>query len=172
MERGKPMRITKEPEERKREILDTAMRLFCENGYEKTSISDIAKAVGVAQGLCYRYFPSKEALFDCAIEQYADELTSRFLLQPNRGRTSLKETIETMSFFTETKEGDAYTALHAAEADMLERAKRNGEIDIEDTAAAASFCVYGQIGILLNREITLDEKEKQIRDFLIHALRL
>ena len=57
------MRITKEPEERKQEILDTAMRLFYEKGYEKTSIADIAKEIGVAQGLCYRYFPSKEALF-------------------------------------------------------------------------------------------------------------
>ena len=58
------MRVTKEPEVRKQEILDTALKLFGENGYEKTSITDIAKAIGVAQGLCYRYFPSKEALFD------------------------------------------------------------------------------------------------------------
>ena len=45
------MRITKEPEERKQEILDTAMRIFYEKGYEKTSIADIAKAIGVTQGL-------------------------------------------------------------------------------------------------------------------------
>ena len=57
------MQITKDPQERKQEILETAMRLFQEKGYEKTSISDIAKAIGVAQGLCYRYFPSKEVLF-------------------------------------------------------------------------------------------------------------
>ena len=31
------MRITKEPEVRKQEILDTALKLFGENGYEKTS---------------------------------------------------------------------------------------------------------------------------------------
>ena len=36
------MRIVKEPEERKQEILETAMRLFYEKGYEKTSIADIA----------------------------------------------------------------------------------------------------------------------------------
>ena len=42
------MRITKEPEVRKQEILDTALKLFGENGYEKTSITDIAKAIGVA----------------------------------------------------------------------------------------------------------------------------
>ena len=39
------MRITKEPEVRKQEILDTALKLFGEKGYEKTSIADIAKAI-------------------------------------------------------------------------------------------------------------------------------
>ena len=58
------MRISKEPEARKQEILETAMKLFAEKGYEKTSISDIVKEIGVAQGLCYRYFPSKDILFD------------------------------------------------------------------------------------------------------------
>ena len=38
------MRVTKEPEVRKQEILDTALKLFGENGYEKTSITDIAKS--------------------------------------------------------------------------------------------------------------------------------
>ena len=57
------MRITKKPEIRRQEILDAALVLFGKNGYEKTSMADIAKYMGVAQGLCYRYFPSKEALF-------------------------------------------------------------------------------------------------------------
>ena len=59
-------RITKAPEERRQEIIDTAMKVFYEKGYEKTSISDIAKEMNVAQGLCYRYFSSKEELFDTA----------------------------------------------------------------------------------------------------------
>lgn len=186
------MRITKEPKERKQEILDTAMRLFYEKGYEKTSIADIAKAIGVAQGLCYRYFPSKEALFDSAIEQYAEELISRFSVPPHHDQLTLKERIATMPILAETEDSNYYKTLHAAEnrkfhdqltlkvceklsgivATLLEQAKQNGEISIEDTKAAASFCVYGQIGILLNKDISAEEKEKQIRDFLIYALRL
>lgn len=90
------MRITKEPEVRKQEILDTALKLFGENGYEKTSITDIAKAIGVAQGLCYRYFPSKEALFDSAIEQYADVLVEQFADAETDDRKTLRQIIEEM----------------------------------------------------------------------------
>lgn len=186
------MRITKEPEERKQEILDTAMRLFHEKGYEKTSITDIAKTIGVAQGLCYRYFPSKEALFDSAIEQYADELVSRFSVPSSHDKMTLKELIETMPIMVETEDSGYYKTLHVVEnkkfhdqlmlkvceklsrvvAKLLEHAKEKGEISIGDTRAAALFCVYGQIGILLNKEYTAEEKEKHIRNFLIYALRL
>ena len=90
------MRVTKEPEVRKQEILDTALKLFGEHGYEKTSISDIAKAIGIAQGLCYRYFPSKEALFDSAIEQYADVLLEQFAgIEKDKYKT-LRQVIEGM----------------------------------------------------------------------------
>ena len=65
-------------EERKQEIFDAALKLFGEKGYEKTTITDIAKEIGVAQGLCYRYFPSKEVLFDSAIDQYADLLAAQY----------------------------------------------------------------------------------------------
>lgn len=186
------MRITKEPEERKQEILDTAMRLFYEKGYEKTSITDIAKAIGVAQGLCYRYFPSKEALFDSAIDQYAEELVRRFSIPANSDKRTLKEIVETMSVMVETENSDYYKTLHVVEnkkfhdqlmlkvceklskivTKLLERAKEKGEISINDIQTTASFCVYGQIGILLDGSYTAEEKEKRIRDFLIYALRL
>lgn len=71
------MRVSKASEERRQEILDAAMRVFYEKGYEKTSISDIALKLGVAQGLIYRYFKSKEALFDGALENYAGRLAEQ-----------------------------------------------------------------------------------------------
>ena len=77
------MRISKEPEVRKQEILETAMKLFSEKGFEKTSISDIAKEIGVAQGLCYRYFPSKDILFQSALEEYAN-LSLIHISEPTR----------------------------------------------------------------------------------------
>ena len=109
------MRITKEPEERKQEILDTAMRIFYEKGYEKTSITDIARAIGVAQGLCYRYFPSKEALFDSAIDQYAEELVNQFSIPTDNSTLTLKEIIETMPVMVETENNDYYKTFHVVE---------------------------------------------------------
>ena len=47
------MRVSKASEERRQEILDAAMRVFYDKGYEKASISDIALKTGVAQGLIY-----------------------------------------------------------------------------------------------------------------------
>ena len=57
------MRITKEPEERKQEIFDVALRLFGEKWLRKNRRLQISqREIGVAQGLCYRYFPSKGSI--------------------------------------------------------------------------------------------------------------
>ena len=64
------MRITKDPEVRKMEIIETALNLFKTKGIEKTTISEIAKSIGVAKGLIYYYFTSKEKLVDAVIEEF------------------------------------------------------------------------------------------------------
>ena len=173
------MRITKEPEVRKQEILDTALKLFGENGYEKTSITDIAKAIGVAQGLCYRYFPSKEALFDSAIEQYADVLVERQIIEDMPATMEQKDTKYYSVFHgAENKKFHDQLSLKVCEKltplveKLLFRARQKGEIQFDDVQAAAMFCVYGQLGILLADDLTQEDKSKRIREFLIFALHL
>lgn len=58
------MRITKEPEERKKEIILTAKKFFQEKGYNKTTISDITNYMNVAKGTFYYYFKSKEEVIE------------------------------------------------------------------------------------------------------------
>lgn len=186
------MRITKEPEVRKQEIIDTALKLFGKKGYEKTSITDIAKAIGVAQGLCYRYFPSKEALFDSAIEQYADVLVEQMVSSKADENQTLRQIIEDMPSAMEDTDTKYYPVFHGAEnkkfhdqltlkvcekmvplvEKMLQQAKQKGEIKFDDLQTAATFCVYGQLGILLADDLTQEEKSKRIREFLIFALHL
>lgn len=71
------MRVVKDPEVRKQEILDAAIQVFARKGYDKTSISDIAAEANMSQGLCYRYFPSKEDIYNEAVEQYATLIAQR-----------------------------------------------------------------------------------------------
>ena len=53
-------RGTKPAETRRQEILDAAVRLFDQAGYDATTVQHIAAAAGVAAGTVYLYYPSKE----------------------------------------------------------------------------------------------------------------
>ena len=53
------MRIVKEAQERKNEILDIADRLFKLKGFDHTSIADILMEAGIARGTLYYHFKSK-----------------------------------------------------------------------------------------------------------------
>lgn len=50
-------------DDRRDAILSAAARLFATRGLAATRVSDIARAVGMSQGLLYHYFPSKEEIF-------------------------------------------------------------------------------------------------------------
>ena len=58
------MRRIKNPQERKREFLNTAKKLFFTKGYEQTSVDSIIKEIGLSKGSFYYYFKSKEDLLD------------------------------------------------------------------------------------------------------------
>ncbi len=51
-----------DPKDRRREILETAARLICENGYNGTSLRDIAEACNLTKAGLYHYSRSKEHL--------------------------------------------------------------------------------------------------------------
>jgi AcrR family transcriptional regulator len=68
---------SKSTEERQIEILDAAAELFSTKGYDKTSTSDIMKAVGIAKGTLYYHFSSKEEILDALIDRIASNMVSR-----------------------------------------------------------------------------------------------
>jgi AcrR family transcriptional regulator len=63
------MRIVKEPEVRKSEIIDAAEKLFSEKGFEAATVNDILSAVAIAKGTFYYYFKSKEEVLDAIIQR-------------------------------------------------------------------------------------------------------
>ena len=61
---------SKKPEIRRKELLDIALQLFSEKGYEAVSVRDILDGVNGAPGMFYYYFKSKQDIYLAAIEQY------------------------------------------------------------------------------------------------------
>lgn len=71
------MRIVKDAEERRNEILDVAERLFCEKGFDNASTNDILAEIGIARGTLYYHFKSKEDILDAMIERLTNQMVER-----------------------------------------------------------------------------------------------
>lgn len=67
-------RVIKPSDERRRELTDAARELFVEQGYEQTSMSDIARRANVAQGTFYIYFSSKQEVLAAIMRELLEEL--------------------------------------------------------------------------------------------------
>lgn len=87
-------RTVMDPGERRRELLACAMRLFAEEGYDNVSVRAVARAAGVAPGLAYHYFDSKERLFAEAIEDYARRCAEGICESLDDDELSLDERLE------------------------------------------------------------------------------
>ena len=65
-------------EERRRQVLSAAVKLFSENGYYTTTIQQIAKTAGVSAGLIYQYFRDKDDILfltlRLVLEAYENEI--------------------------------------------------------------------------------------------------
>jgi len=64
-------------EEKRRLILDAAVRVFARDGYHTSRVGDIAEEAGVAHGLLYHYFSSKEEVLATLFRENWGELLSR-----------------------------------------------------------------------------------------------
>ncbi len=191
------MRTVKDPDTRKQEILSGALSVFAKKGYDKTTISDIARELGISQGLCYRYYASKEEIYDAALDEYADIIVSANLKRFNSKGKTLKEKIRTFSgsikeYRKPEKDNEMlYSLFHNENSQKmhdqlmlrtaaklvphikkeLEAAREAGEISISDVDTLSYFFVYGQLGMLLEYG---SEKDcgKKIQDMLIEILHL
>ena len=53
----------------KEEILETALKLFAQNGYEATSVSDIAEKIGISKGALYKHYHNKRDIFESILKR-------------------------------------------------------------------------------------------------------
>ena len=62
-------RAAKLKEERKQLIVQSALKVFCEKGYDGATINDIVKKAKCSHGLFYHYFDTKKDIFDTVMEK-------------------------------------------------------------------------------------------------------
>ena len=63
--------------EKRRQILDAAVRAFARKGYHACRVGEIAEEAGVAYGLVYHYFGSKEELLETIFRETWTQMLSR-----------------------------------------------------------------------------------------------
>ena len=174
--------------ERKKEIIKAAMQLFSEKGYAQTSMRDIARTMGVSLGLCYRYFDSKQILFNTAIDLYIDECCNSYLAILHDSTITIKDKIDALftSIGDEHSNMQYYDFFHRVENEelheqlsiklckymyphLLEAVKKAiaaKEIYIENPEALISFIIYGQVGLLSKSSIDHHEVAKLLNQYV------
>src|SRR5690625_5158583 len=68
------MRKKYNPKQTKENIIDTAVQLFREKGFEKTSMQDIASALGISKGGIYHHFKSKKDIIETVRKNKANRV--------------------------------------------------------------------------------------------------
>lgn len=86
-------RVTKHPDLRRDELLDVALALCAEVGYEAMSVEQVTQRAGVAKGTFYHYFTSKTELLEQLVARFVEELFVSLETQvrtlPGSGRDKL-----------------------------------------------------------------------------------
>lgn len=113
------VRITKDPETRKLELIEAAEELFRSNGCEQTSVSDIVKKVGVAQGTFYYYFQSKNDILNAVIDHYLrdhlEKMVKQLIADRSRGALQKLQLVVDASLSLKNGERNFVEFLHTEE---------------------------------------------------------
>jgi len=78
--------VTATATERRRQILDAAVRVFARQGFHTCRVSDIAEEAGVAYGLVYHYFSSKDEILDTLFLERWDAMLAAIAQADASGR--------------------------------------------------------------------------------------
>ena len=186
------MRISKEPEVRKQEILDAAMNVFARKGYEATTMQDIAKEAQVVAGLCYHYFQNKYSLYQAALKRYAKQCSGEFIAVFRQTELPLAASMEKLAtvqremeknfhyraFFDQKGNEIFHRQLDSALGqeilpylqNYLERLMERKEIQTVNPSLLARFLWNGQIAVLNEESLPLEERIEFLTKLLQKAL--
>ncbi|WP_418223726.1 TetR/AcrR family transcriptional regulator [Clostridium isatidis] len=118
------MRTVKKPEDRRKEIIDTAMALFIKKGYEKTTVEDITNAMEIAKGSFYYYFKTKQEVFEACISSLASDVIDSYRnILDNNEKPAIMRLIDYIEYNFElserSKEKGTFDFVHSPTAELL-----------------------------------------------------
>jgi TetR/AcrR family transcriptional regulator, fatty acid metabolism regulator protein len=158
-------------EDKRRLILQAAVRVFARKGFHTCRVGDIAEEAGIAHGLLYHYFRSKDEVLECVFtetwsdiveaigrveetpEPARDRLSgiAKILLRawrrdPDLVRVVVREIVRTPEL--QQRLGTVREAFAAIER-IIVRAQEDGEFRADVDARLASFVFYGALEEIL-----------------------
>ena len=91
-----PRTLTRAQQARRQRVIDAAMSLALEGGYEAVQMRDVAARADVAMGTVYRYFTSKDHLLAASLVHWVEQLDSRLAQSPAQGDSPAERVIDAL----------------------------------------------------------------------------
>ena len=85
-------RKEREKQQRRNDIIDTAEKLFFSNGFENTTMDQVAEDAELSKGTLYLYFKNKDDIFEAISARGANLLADMFFEALKKGNTGLEKT--------------------------------------------------------------------------------
>jgi AcrR family transcriptional regulator len=185
--------------DKRRVILDAAVRVFATRGFHHCRVSDVADEAGVAYGLVYHYFRSKEeilntlflerwqVMLDAIAEIDSRDLPAReklhavatFIIESYRHDPDLMKVI----IVEVTRAANSFGAIHLDKireayegiAGIVESARAEGSFKADIPSEFAAMCFYGAIEQLLTGWIfevlpRTDEEYERAKGLVVEAI--
>ena len=200
IEDGRTRRALEAREQRRAQILESALEVFSERGYHQASVSDLVAAAGVARGTFYLYFDSKQAIFHDLLDDLLQHLRENVVgvdvtpgappvreqlmgtvlklldtVDANRAlvRILLREAVGLDASIDE-KLAEFYGSLHALLVLSLEQGGALGVVRADLDAEVIAACILGSVKEVLQRWLVQSDApidaERLAAAVLDHAL--
>ncbi|MEC2757232.1 TetR/AcrR family transcriptional regulator [Bacillus cereus] len=177
-------RISKEPDVRRQELMDIGFELYMKNGMKGFGIKDVVNHAGVATGLFYYYFKSKEnfvdeVLNDCIVKNM--ELIEEILISNERSVIQkLKDSLDIFwtfieklapyknvsSFQTEQHfqlEQKLFARMQPLIRQVIEEGVKTGIFYTDNSLLVSGFILYGLSSIAHSEvKLNLDTKQEMV----------
>ena len=105
-------------QERESEIVQAARDVFASDGYDKTSIDQIAERVGIGKGTVYLHFPNKEAILCAVMRRGTQDVVERCRKQTAAESTAVARLRAVLEVLTEHRDSHHDRLMRAIHSEL------------------------------------------------------